>query len=224
MDLILIPGAWLDASSWDRVTPALEAAGHRVHALTLPGLESAAADRAGIGLADHVDHVVSVVDAIQAEQVVLVGHSVGGAIAYAVTDRRPGRIARVVYVDSGPLGDGDVVNDQLPVVDGEIPLPAWEVFEAEDLLDLDGPLRAALRDRAIPHPVGVLSDPQRLSDERRLEVPSTVIACEYPAAVYRGLIADDSAHTRELARLRDFELVDLPTGHWPQLTKPAELA
>ncbi|HPM53214.1 MAG TPA: alpha/beta hydrolase, partial [Rhodoglobus sp.] len=24
--------------------------------------------------------------------------------------------------------------------------------------------------------------------------------------------------------VRDYELVDLPTGHWPQFTKPAELA
>src|SRR5205823_11226388 len=53
MDIILIPGFWLDASSWDEVAPALEQAGHRVRALTLPGLESADADRRGIGLRDH---------------------------------------------------------------------------------------------------------------------------------------------------------------------------
>lgn len=28
----------------------------------------------------------------------------------------------------------------------------------------------------------------------------------------------------ELARIRDVEYVDLPTGHWPQFTRPAELA
>jgi len=38
MDVILIPGFWLNAASWDGVVPALEAAGHRVRALTLPGL------------------------------------------------------------------------------------------------------------------------------------------------------------------------------------------
>ncbi len=40
MDIILIPGFWLDGSSWDEVVPALEQAGHRTHALTLPGMES----------------------------------------------------------------------------------------------------------------------------------------------------------------------------------------
>jgi pimeloyl-ACP methyl ester carboxylesterase len=28
----------------------------------------------------------------------------------------------------------------------------------------------------------------------------------------------------ELARVKRFELVELPTGHWPMFTKPVELA
>ncbi len=38
MDLILIPGMWLDASSWDAVVPVLERADHRARPLTLPGM------------------------------------------------------------------------------------------------------------------------------------------------------------------------------------------
>jgi hypothetical protein len=40
MDLIPIPGLWLDGSSWERVVPTLERAGHRTHPLTLPGMEA----------------------------------------------------------------------------------------------------------------------------------------------------------------------------------------
>ena len=58
MDIILIPGFWLDASSWAEVVPALDQAGHRTHALTLPGMESKDADRSEIALRDHVDAVV----------------------------------------------------------------------------------------------------------------------------------------------------------------------
>lgn len=29
--------------------------------------------------------------------------------------------------------------------------------------------------------------------------------------------------TRELAKIRDVDLVDLPTGHWPRFTRPKEL-
>jgi pimeloyl-ACP methyl ester carboxylesterase len=223
MNIILIPGFWLDGASWDAVAEPLRAAGHTVHALTLPGKESLAADRTGISLRDHVNAVVAVVDSLP-PGVILVGHSGGGAIAHAVVDARPEAIARVVYVDSGPLGNGGVINDELPVVNGEVPLPDWSVFEAEDLVDLDDGLRERFRQIAIPEPLGVTSDKQVLSDERRYAVPVTVICCEFTAAAMRSWIDAGSPFTAELARITDYELVDLPTGHWPQLTKPRELA
>ena len=225
MDIILIPGFWLDGSSWDEVVPVLQRAGHRTHPLTLPGMESKDADRSRIALRDHVGAVVEVIDSFDpaSGQVVLVGHSGGGAIAHAAVDARPGRVARVVYVDSGPLGEGGVINDELPAVAGEVPLPDWSVFDDEDLVDLDDDLRAAFRERAVPEPVHVTSDPQRLSDERRYDVPVTVIACEFPSAKLREWIEQGHPYVRELARIREVDYVDLPTGHWPQFTRPGEL-
>jgi pimeloyl-ACP methyl ester carboxylesterase len=222
MNIILIPGFWLDASSWDEVAPALEQAGHRVRALTLPGLESTDADRRGIGLRNHVDAAVAAVDEAEGP-VVLVGHSGGGAIAHAAADARPDRVARVVYVDSWPNGNGRVINDELPVVDGEIPLPDWSGFGEEDLRDLDDELRAAFRARAVPEPAAVASDPQVLTNEGRYEVPATVIACEFSSEQLKGWIAKGEPALAELASMRDVEYIDLPTGHWPQFTKPAEL-
>lgn len=223
MDIILIPGFWLDAASWDDVAGPLEDAGHTVHALTLPGLESREADRTGIGLRDHVDAVIAAIDALPGP-VVLVGHSGGGAIAHAAVDARPDDVARVVYVDSGPLGDGGVINDELPVVNGEVPLPDWSVFEDEDLIDLDERLREWFRGIAIPEPARVASDRQVLGDPRRYDVPATVICCEMPASQFREWISQGRPWVAELARLNDYELVDLPTGHWPQFTRPRELA
>ena len=225
MDIILIPGFWLDASSWDEVIPALRQAGHRVQALTLPGMESKGADRSQITLRDHIDAVVEVIDSVDPASgpVVLVGHSGGGAIAYAAADARPGRVARVVYVDSFPLGEGGLINDELPAENGEVPLPDWSLFEKEDVVDLDDDLRAAFRERAVPTPAHVASDRQRLSDERRYDVPATVIACEFSTAQLRDWMAQDHPAMRELAKIRDVGFIDLPTGHWPQFTKPAEL-
>jgi len=225
MDIILIPGFWLDASSWDEVTPALVQAGHRTRALTLPGMESKDADRSGITLRDHINAVVEVIDSYDPAdgKVALVGHSGGGAIAHAAADARPGRIARVVYVDSGPLGEGGVINDELPAENGEVPLPDWALFEQEDLVDLDDDLRAVFRERAIPTPVRVTSDPQRLSDERRYEVPVTIIACEFSSAMLREQVAQGHPAVRELAKIRNVDYIDLPTGHWPQFTRPGEL-
>ncbi len=223
MELILIPGFWLDASSWDDVVPALEQAGHHPYPLTLPGMESKDADRSTITLRDHVDAVIAAVDAAGSDQVVLVGHSGGGAVAHAVGDARPERIARVIYVDAGPLGDGACINDKLPVVNGEVPLPDWSFFEDDDLIDLDDDLRAAFRARAIPTPWRVASDPQQLSDQRRYDVPSTVIACEFTSEDLQKWMAAGEPTLRELAAMRDVTYVDLPTGHWPQFTRPKDL-
>ena len=224
MDIVLVPGLWLDGSSWGEVIPALEEAGHRTHAVTLPGMESKDADRSGITLRDHVDAVVKTIDSLDATApLALVGHSGGGAVAHAAVDARPDRVARVVYVASEPLGDGGVINDGFPAENGEVPLPAWSVFDEDELVDLDDELRAAFRGRAIPSPAHVTRDPQQLSDERRYDVPATVITCEFPSAMLREWIEQGHPGVQELAKIRDVEYLDLPTGHWPQFTRPEEL-
>lgn len=222
MDIILVPGFWLDASSWEEVTPALVAAGHTVHPLTLPGLESADTPRAGIGLRTHIDAVINKVDSLEGK-VVLVGHSGGGAIIHGVADARPDRIARAIYVDSGPLGEGGFINDELPHEGDDIPLPPWDGFEEADLVDLTEELREKFRARAIPQPKGVAYEQQHLHDVRRYDVPATIIACEFPTSMLNQMMDAGHPFTEELARIRNVELVDLPTGHWPQFTKPAEL-
>jgi pimeloyl-ACP methyl ester carboxylesterase len=224
MDIILIPGLWLDGSSWEKVVPTLEQAGHRTHPLTLPGMASKDADRSRITLRDHIAAVVEAIDACGSDpQVVLVGHSAGCGIAHAAVDARPDRVARAVHIGGFPTADGDALAAGFPVRNGEVPLPDWSDFEEEELVDLDEEARAEFRERAIPSPARVTSDPQRLSDERRYEVPVTVIATEFTSEMLRGWIDQGLAPVRELTRIRDVEHVDLPTGHWPQFTRPEEL-
>lgn len=223
MDIILIPGLWLSGTSWRHVAPALEQAGHRVHAITLPGMESVDADRSKITLSDHVDAVVSAIDAADGT-VVLVGHSAGAAVAHAAIDARPDQVARAIYISGFPTGDGDALVDGYPAENGEVPLPDWSAFEDEELADLDDAARAEFLTHSMPSPEGVTRGPQRLSDERRYDVPVTVIATEFTADMLRGWIGQAMAPVREFGRIREVDIVDLPTGHWPQFTRPAELA
>ncbi len=101
LDIVLVPGLWLDGASWDEVVPHLQAAGRRTHPLTLPGMESLDADRSGITLDDHVAAVVAAIDAADGP-VVLVGHSAGAGIASAAVDARPDHVARAIYVGGFP--------------------------------------------------------------------------------------------------------------------------
>lgn len=223
MQIVLIPGFWLDGDSWAPITRALEAAGHTPLALTLPGKEARDASRAGIGLRTHVDAAIAAVDALDGP-VVLVGHSGGGTIAWAVADARPHRVACVVMVDSIPMPPGSPINDELPIEGDGVPLPDWDVFEPEDLIDLDDALKAHFRAIAVPEPAGVATEPTQVHDERRFTVPVTVIACQFSAELIRQAIDNGREWADELARMQRLDIVELPTGHWPQLTKPAELA
>jgi pimeloyl-ACP methyl ester carboxylesterase len=224
--IILVPGFWLDASSWSEVAPSLEATGHDVRPLTLPGLESRDAERSHIGLADHVAAAVEAIDAAD-EPVVLVGHSGGGTVVHGAVDQRPERVTRAIYVDSGPLPDGVATNPALPVVDGEVPLPDWDDFRhdgARDLDDFTDEQLDAFRARAVPIPVGAAQDHQVLTDDRRFAVPVTLISTTYTREEVEGAIAAGVPYFAEIPHIADVTIVELPTSHWPQFTKPAELS
>lgn len=226
MKLILVPGFWLGAWSWGRITPALEAAGHECNALTLPGLESKETDRSGIGLADHVAAIVSAIDAAD-EPVVLIGHSGGGAAVHGAVDLRPTRVARAIYVDSAPLPHGDSINAGLPDVGDEIPLPDFDVFREDGSHELDDFTDAQLDDfraRAIPIPIDVARDAQTLSDDARFDVPITLISTTFTRAQIDQYIEAGEGYFAEVVAIKDVTIIELPTSHWPQFTKPEQLA
>jgi pimeloyl-ACP methyl ester carboxylesterase len=226
MKVILVPGFWLGAWSWDGITPALEAKGHDVTALTLPGLESVDTDRSGIGLAEHVTAVVAEIDRAD-EPVVLVGHSGGGTVVHAAVDQRPDRVSRAVYVDSGPLPHGTPTNPHLPSDGPDLPLPEWDVFRGDGSHDLDDFTPAQLEDfrqRAVPHPAAAAQDPQVLSDEARYDVPITMITTTFTREQVDTYTEAGEAYFSELPKIKDVTIVELPTSHWPQFTKPEQLA
>lgn len=220
MDVILIPGFWLRGDSWGEVIPVLEAAGHRVHPITRPGLGEGD-DTVAVTLADQISSIVWAIDEIDGP-VALVAHSGAGPMAYAAAEQRLDRVARIVYVDTWPLPTGAAVNPELPVVGGIIPLPEWSVFDAEDLRDLDGAGRARFAAMAVAEPASSARDGQPLGDELgRRTIPSTVIATSRSEAEYREWF--EEPFFAELVALENVSFIDLPTGHWPQLTRPAEL-
>jgi pimeloyl-ACP methyl ester carboxylesterase len=217
--IVLVPGFWLGAWAWDEVAAALRADGHDVTAVTLPGLESPDADRSAVTLEDHVDAICAAVSAAGAP-VVLAVHSGTGFAGYAASDRVPEGIAAVVYIDSAP-GVGAID----PGFDGvELPLD-WEAIEDEENLDgLSEEQKETFRERAVPQPGAVLRDTAVLTDDRRREIPSTVVCTGFPSEQVKAAAGEGHAWLAGLAELRDVTWVDLPTSHWPMWSRPAELA
>jgi pimeloyl-ACP methyl ester carboxylesterase len=218
--IVLVPGFWLGAWAWDEVAAALRADGHDVTAVTLPGLESADADRSSITLADHVDAICEAVTAT-GRPVVLAVHSGAGVPGYAVTDRIPEQIAAMVYVDSGPA-TGALDPD---LTDVEVPLPTRrELEENESLEGLSKEQLETFRRRAVPEPGAALREAPELTNDARLDVPSTVVCTSMTSEQIKDAVREGYAWMGGLAELRDVTYVDLPTSHWPMWSRPQELA
>jgi pimeloyl-ACP methyl ester carboxylesterase len=236
-NIVLVPGYWLGAWAWDAVAGPLRAAGHDVTAVTLPGLEADRVDVTDIDLAAQTRALVELITARDLTDVVLVGHSGGAFAAYETLDRIPERIARIVYLDSGPVPPGTA---QIDVIDpAERARVEAEVAErgdgrytyaydpAHDPRTLDGLSDAdlvTLRTRSVPQPYAVAASPLDVRDADRLKVPADLITCTFAIEQVEAMIAAGHPFFAEFVGAESFRVHALPTGHWPMFSRPADLA
>lgn len=216
MDVILVPGLWLDGSSWRDVSSRIRAAGHVPHPLTLRGLAERTADRSGVMLADHVALISGTIDQMGGP-VALVGHAEACGLIHAAVNRRPDRVARAFHIGGLPSADGTHVLTGFRADAHRTPLSLAARCSRDAAL-------AALRERQGDGRTRGIDTLQRLTDERRYEVPVTVVATEYTTDDVRRWMGEDDDPVRELTRTRDVTFADLSAGHWPQIEHSDELA
>ncbi|MGW4524703.1 alpha/beta fold hydrolase [Amycolatopsis sp. NPDC004378] len=217
-EFVLVAGAWLGAWAWDDVVPALRAAGHGAHPVTLSGL----AERSSVpaGQETHVQDIVDVVEGGDLSDVVVVGHSYSGIPVGQAASRIGGRLKRVVFVDSNVPADGESFtsfwspSQVAELTDrGFWPPLAAEDFAGQGLSDAS---IARIVGGATPHPAASLTEPASVKGSLA-DLPATYIKC---------LLDGDtpSPDVAELLKSDRWELVEMETGHWPMVSQPAELA
>lgn len=242
---VLVPGMFTGAHVWRETAGRLAAAGAEAHAVRLTGLD-AALRPAGrdVDLETHIADVVAVIDSLgtTGRKLVLVGHDYGIHPALGAADRRVGCVDRIVYLDSGMPGDGVPAVAAVPdrslrgrtaggdgdLASGEVlPPPAtreeWRRWGSTE--GVPGPALDRLTALAAPQPMATLLQPLRLTGAVH-PVPATGILCTGNGATIETvqMMVDRGDPTlRELAEAR-VAFFELPTGHWPMLSMPAELA
>ena len=218
MEILLIPGLWLDGSVWNGVAAELERLGHHPVPLTLPGQGDGSASAT---LDDQMAAVLAAVDAAPGTPMV-VGHSAACTLAWLAADARPEKVTKVVLIGGFPSADGEHYADFFEVTDGVMPFPGWEPFEGADSADLDEEARRAFESAAIPVPEEVAKGVVALTDDRRFDVPVVLVCPEFSPEQAREWI--DAGELPELTKAKKLDLVDIDSGHWPMITRPAELA
>jgi pimeloyl-ACP methyl ester carboxylesterase len=94
---VLVHGAWHGGWCWRRVTDALASRGHRVFAPSLTGMgDRAHLFSSEISMQTHVDDILSLVNAEELSDFVLVGHSYAGMVISAVADSLRERVSHYV--------------------------------------------------------------------------------------------------------------------------------
>lgn len=218
MRILLLAGLWLDARAWDAVVPHLEAAGHTPVALTLPGQGDG---RPNASLEDQLDAVLAEVDAASVP-VVVVGHSAASTLAWLAADRRPEKVRRVVLVGGFPNTDSEGYAPWFDITEGDLAFPGWEPFGGADSADMTDELKARMEAVLVTVPADVTNGTVRYEDERRHDVPVTLVCPEFDPHDAEEWI--ENGDLPELAAAHSLEMVDIDSGHWPMFSAPEALA
>lgn len=228
---LLVHGSWVGGWYWAPVAERLRGMGHRVFAPTLTGLgERRHLLSPGLTLDTAVEDVANVIEAEELRDVVLVGHSFGGAPVTGVADRMPERIRHLVYLDANIIENGQSFLDTLPPDVAEArrqaareagggvpaippPLAAFPVFGIPE-----GPVADWLRRRLTPHPLAYYETPLRLGHPVGNGRPCTYVSLTSPAN-------PSQEPSRRWARGRPgWDWVELAQGHVAPATAPDEVA
>jgi pimeloyl-ACP methyl ester carboxylesterase len=228
--IVLVHGAFGGAWIWEKVTEPLEAAGHKVETLDLPGAGDDHTPLDQINLDLYAERICEKLGE-SPEQAVLVGHSMGGMAVTQAASRCPGRVASLIYIAAFlpgegqsligltqlPEGEGDHVQKTM-VVSGEPPV--GELSEEDAII--------AFYNLAPPEVGKWAAGMQRaqpvipMMDEAKLTVgyeniPRSYIHCTRDQANMPAL------QRRMMKERRVSPVIEIETDHTPHLSAPDEL-
>jgi pimeloyl-ACP methyl ester carboxylesterase len=218
----LVHGAWHGAWCWDRLIPELEARGQRALAVDLPSED---------GTAGCEEYAQIAIDALRDvdDDVVVVGHSLGGLTIPLIAAARP--VRRLVFLAALLPRPGTSFTAQPHVDPGALPPD----FGAAQIVHPDGstswPEQAAIErfyHDCAPADAGWAAARLRRQTWKPVDEITPLAAWPAVACTYI-LCAEDRAlvpaWSRRVARERLGEAaVEMPGGHSPFLARPEQFA
>jgi pimeloyl-ACP methyl ester carboxylesterase len=230
---VLVHGAFAGAWAWGPLTERLEAAGHSVEALDLPGSGEDQTPVAEVTLDACVERLCEVLRTVE-EPAVVVPNSMGGVITTMAAARCPKRVASIVYVAAFLPEDGESLLDLTNLPEG-----ADDQVQANVIVEGDPPV-ATMPDEAStgalygccseevaawavahqrPQAVAPYATPVSLDDREAFDaIPRSYVLCKRDRAIPPAL------QRLMLERAGCEEVIELDTDHSPHLSATAELA
>jgi pimeloyl-ACP methyl ester carboxylesterase len=226
---VLVHGAWHGAWCWYKVASRLRRAGHTVIAPDLAGLGKDKTPIVEISLERWTKDISEIVDAAP-EPVILVGHSRGGIVISQVAERRPDKLAVLVYLAAFLLRDGETLLGVAQLDGTSLALPnllmasdgTCSTVREDALKDVfygecpDEDLTLA-RLLLAPEPMAPSATPVHVSDANFGRVPRIYIECRrdntIPLPLQRGMQANMPCQ----------KVLSMDTDHSPFFSAPEAL-
>ena len=225
---LLVHGACAGGWCWEKVVPLLEAKGHKVCAPDLPGLGDDQTPPAVVTLADNVEKLARLLDKMD-DQVILVGHSLGGVTISQLAEARRRKLKALVYLcallpTSGKCGR-DMTNLEPDAMfrlsrqvspDGKTYTFARDKLPALFYSDVSPEDRYKAMERLRPQPLSISTTPVTLTEDRFGSVPRWYIECTFDYAIRIRL-------QREMVKMTPCKVITMECGHSPFFSNPEEL-
>ena len=223
MRFVLVHGAFHGGWCWAEVVDELQRRGHEAIAPTLPGLaERSALLVVDLSLSDMVDDLVSVLRRDDLRDVVLVGHSFGGAVITGVADRAADRLQSLVYLDGAILESGETMFDLFPEATAaeriaaaikhdrglSMPVPSASFLGVRDPVQTKW-----VEARMTPHPLRTYQTTLDLKNLAGNSLPTSYIVCTNP--LFQNLET-----SRARAAKKGWPIFELNTGHDAMILDP----
>jgi pimeloyl-ACP methyl ester carboxylesterase len=230
--LVLVHGAFAGAWKWERLVAPLEAAGHTVEALDLPGSGEDQTPIAEVTLDAYVDRVFAELEE-RPEAAVLVPSSMGGVVSTRTAALHPEKVAAIVYVAAFVPQDGQSLLDltRLPegasdelqagmVIEGDPPTASlsYEVSRSAEFAECSEEDAVWAFPQIRPQPVLPFAQPVQIPEGTFGEIPRAYVICtrdrSIPPALQRRMVAENGIE----------DVIEIDTDHSPMISRPAELA
>jgi pimeloyl-ACP methyl ester carboxylesterase len=230
MRFVLVHGAFVGSWIWEPLAERLDELGHAADAPDLPGSGGDPTPAEELTLDAYARRICELLDA-RDEPSVLVANSMGGIVISEAAARRPEKVRRLIYVAAFLPRDGQSLVDLTRLPEG-----ADDLVQATVIVSGDPPVgtlpkstcQASNEDcppevmewavrRTGSQALAPLAQPVSLGREFE-RIPRTFVICTrdriIPPALQRRMVRDR----------RVMDVVELDSGHHPQLSRLEELA
>lgn len=230
--VVLVHGAWQASYAWEEVKTNLTAQGYQVKVVNLKGHGEDNTPVNELSFSGYVDQVKAAVNSFN-EPVILMGHSLGGAVITQTAAEVPAKIAKLVYVAGFIPQTGKSVLDYAGQDRASLLGPVLEFNADQTLAGLANPdinfLKVFIQDGTDKQKQFVL-DRYRAEPVIPLATPLNYTTENYTAAgkKYYVFTTEDNAisypfQKQMAADAGITKTFTINTGHSPFISKPTEL-